>query len=101
MADNTLLQKVKLALGLTDTTFDAELTSFIASAKTDLGFGNVDTVDDTDELTQTAIVLYCSWHFQLLQGAIDRANAIMGCYNSIKEQMGLSSKYRDYEESNG
>lgn len=97
----TLLQRVKLALGLTDNTYDAELTGFIASAKVDLGFGNVDTVAIDDELTQTAIVLYCSWHFQLLQGAIDRANAIMSCYNSIKEQMGLSSKYRDYEEQNG
>lgn len=92
----TLLSNVKLALGLTDTTFDTEITSFIASAKTDLGFGNVDTISETDDLTITAIILFCSYQFQLMHGAIDRANALKECYDSIKTQMGGSSQYRNW-----
>jgi len=101
MATTTLLPKVKLALGLTDATYDSELTGFIFSAYTDLNFGNVDTISETDELTTTAIILFCSYQFQLIHGAIDRANAIKGCYDSIKTQMGGSSYYRDWENDNG
>lgn len=96
-----LLPKVKLALGLTDTTFDTELTGLIASAETDLGFGNVDTIAETDELTATAVVLFCSYQFHLMHGQLERSNALKECYDSIKTQMGGSSLYRDWENSNG
>lgn len=97
----TLLPTVKLALGLTDSTFDTELTSFIESAKTDLGFGNVDTISETDDLTKTAITLFCSYQFQLMHGQLDRSNALKVCYDSIKTQMGGSSNYRNWGDNNG
>lgn len=92
----TLLNKVKLSLQLSDSTFDTELTGYIASAKTDLGFGNVDTISESDDLTATAIVTYCSWMFHLVHGDQPRAKDLLVAYNSLKTQMGTSSSYRDW-----
>lgn len=101
MCSTTLLAKVKLSLGLSDDTYNTELQGFMHSAVTDLGFGNVDVVDDSDDMTATAIITFCNYQFQLIHGDMTRAEALKISYDSYKTQMGMNSKYRDWGELDG
>lgn len=67
-----MLDKVKLALRITTTKYDSELTDLINAAKADLGIAGVVvpvTTDSTlDILIQKAIITYCKLNF----GEVDR-----------------------------
>lgn len=90
-----MLTFVKTALQIASSTFDAELTTYIAGAEVDLGFGNVDTFDNTDDLTKTAVATYCGYRFELLHGDTAKAEKLFTAYNEIKTQMGFSSLYNE------
>lgn len=91
-----LIDEVKLAIGLSDSTYDAEITTFISACKTDLSFGNVDAIADSNAEVKTAIITYCNFMFQLIHGDTDRAERLKAAYDSLKTQMGLSSSFRDW-----
>lgn len=59
----TLLQTVKLAMAITSTAFDAELSGLITAAISDLAISGV-RVDTGDALIQRAIITYCRLYFQ-------------------------------------
>lgn len=60
-----ILNDVKAALRISaaNTTFDAELTALILSAKADLGLSGVEIISDTDPLVQKAVITYCKAEF--------------------------------------
>ena len=60
-----MLSKVKLALRITTSAFDSELTDLIAAAQLDLGVAGVTFPPTIDELITRAIITYCKMSFGL------------------------------------
>lgn len=58
-----MLDKVKLALRVTTSAFDSELTDLIDAAKGDLGIAGVLTDSDGDPLITRAVITYCKMNF--------------------------------------
>lgn len=93
-----MLDKVKLALLISSDTFDSELTDLIGGAVLDLNIAGVDdeiTVSDdsTDKLVIRAIISYCGYHFELIHGTLDRADAFKRSYDEQKAQLGMATNY--------
>ncbi len=82
-----ILDVVRTSLRRTSNELDAnELIPLIAAAKTDLSAAGVGVVDDTDELTQAAIVLYVRWF-------IERDEKMRDVYELVKNGMAMNSEY--------
>lgn len=82
-----ILDVVRTSLRRTSNALDAnELIPLIAAAKTDLSAAGVGVVDDTDELTQAAIVLYVRWF-------IERDEKMRDVYELVKNGMAMNSEY--------
>ena len=93
-----MLNKVKLALLISLEDFDSELNDLIGGAVLDLNIAGVDdsTVvsdDPTDKLIIRAICSYCGYHFELMHGTLDRADAFKRSYDEQKAQLGMASGY--------
>ena len=56
-----MLEKIKLALGITSTVFDAEITDNIAVALADMGLTDIVNLDQTDALIIKACTTYCAY----------------------------------------
>ena len=61
------LDKVKMALRITTTAYDSELTDLIEAAKLDMGIAGVILPSSLDELCSRAVITYCKMHFGLLR----------------------------------
>ena len=66
MAENTLLDKTKLALRVTVTNYDADLTDLISAAQLDLGIAGVVVPETLTAIVERAIITYCKIHFSAL-----------------------------------
>ena len=60
-----MLDQVKLALRISTTAYDTELTYLIEAAKLDLGIAGVVLPEELDALVQRAIITYCKMSFGL------------------------------------
>ena len=60
---NTMLSEVKLAMAITSTAFDSEITSLISAALLDLGISGVSQAEP-DALVMQAVKTYCRANFQ-------------------------------------
>lgn len=92
-----MLEKVKLALQITTNAFDSELTNFIDSAIKDLNIAGATTISTTDSYCIDAIIKYCIWQWELLHGALNRAEALKECYEMQKASMGMTTEYTNYD----
>lgn len=92
-----MLDRVKLALLISDDDYDTELMSDIAAAVKDLGIAGVEgltiTTDTTDDVVIMAIISYCGYQFELMHGSLDRSAAFKKSYDEQKAQMGMSTGY--------
>jgi hypothetical protein len=93
-----MLDRVKLALLISSEDFDDELEDLIGGAVLDLNIAGVDdetTVSDnpTDKLVIRAIISYCGYHFELVHGTLDRADAFKKSYDEQKAQLGMATNY--------
>ena len=93
-----MLDRVKLALLISSEDFDDELEDLIGAAVLDLNIAGVDdetTVSDnpTDKLVIRAIISYCGYHFELVHGTLDRADAFKKSYDEQKAQLGMATNY--------
>lgn len=95
-----LINDAKLAIGITDATYNEEIGSLIESAKIDLGFGNVDTINENDKLCKDAIIAFVAYNFNAMHGDMQRAQLLKNAYDNYKMQMGLSSRYRNWGDLN-
>ncbi len=88
-----LLNDVKMALRVTTTAYDDELTELIASAKKDLGIAGV-IVPEDDAVVNTAIKTYCKLNF----GTPNPANweYLKKSYDEQKAQLSTASGYTDF-----
>lgn len=92
-----MLDRVKLALLISDNDFDTELTGLISAACKDLGIAGVEgltvTTSSTDDIIIRAIITYCGYQFELMHGSLDRSAAFKKSYDEQKAQLGMATGY--------
>lgn len=84
-----MLEKVKLTLRITTSTFDSEIEDLIAAAKADLALVGVEA-DDDEPLVARAISTYCRVNF----GEPDDYERMKKSYDEQKAQLKSSTEYR-------
>ena len=89
------LDKVKMALRITTTAYDTELTYLIAAAKLDLGIAGVVVPDTLDELVERAIITYCKMSF----GIPEDYDRLKRAYDEQKAQLATATGYTDWLEA--
>lgn len=92
-----MLEKVKLAMGITVDAYDAELTDLIEAALLDLGIAGVDGALVHDKLVQRAVITYCRMMFH---SPADFDN-LRWAYEQMKGSMRISTGYTDWGQLNG
>lgn len=99
-----LLAKVKLALRVTTSAFDSEITDLINQCITDLGFAGVDMdTIGTQYLSEPAVVhaviTFCKMHFGKIDG--NEYDRLKASYDEQKAQMGMATGYTVWSVSDG
>ena len=90
------LDKVKMALRITTTAYDSELTDLIEAAKLDMGIAGVLLPSSLDELCDRAIITYCKMHF----GLPEDADRLKRSYDEQKAQLITATGYTDWGDDN-
>lgn len=91
-----ILDKVRMALRISTTSFDDELTDLINAAQSDLGIAGVVLPTELDEICTRAIITYCKMSFGLPED-YDRLKA---SYDEQKAQLVTASDYTNWGERN-
>ncbi len=94
MADTTLLDKTKLALRITVSNYDTELTDLINAAKLDLGIAGVELPAELDAIVERAIITYCKVHFSALTDG--EWSRLKSSYDEQKAQLATATGYTDW-----
>ena len=89
-----MLDKVKMALRITTTAYDDELTDLITSAQLDLGVAGVVLPETIDALVTRAIITYCKMQF----GLPEDADRLKRSYDEQKAQLVTCTGYTDWGE---
>ena len=90
------LDNVKMALRITTTAYDSELTYLIAAAKLDLGIAGVVVPETLDAIVERAIITYCKLHF----GIPDDAERLQRSYDEQKAQLVTATGYTNWGDIN-
>ena len=91
-----IIDKTRMALRITTTAYDDELTDLINAAKLDLGIAGVEVPASLDEIVTRAIITYCKMSFGLPED-YDRLKA---SYDEQKAQLSNASGYTDWSVQN-
>ena len=90
----TLLEKIKLALRITVSNYDSELTDLISAAQLDLGIAGVVVPETLTAIVERAIITYCKIHVSALSdGEWSRLKA---SYDEQKAQLVTATGYTDW-----
>ena len=95
MANSTTLAAVKMALRVSTTAFDNEISGLIDAALLDMGLAGVTNDDDTDALILRAVVTYCRLNF----GQPDDYDRLKASYDEQKAQLGMATGYTAWTEA--
>lgn len=95
MANATTLAAVKMALRVSTTAFDNEISGLIDAALLDMGLAGVTNDDDTDALILRAVVTYCRLNF----GQPDDYDRLKASYDEQKAQLGMATGYTTWTEA--
>ena len=87
-----MLDQVKLALRISTTAYDSELTYLIEAAKLDLGIAGVVLPEELDALVQRAIITYCKMSF----GLPEDYDRLKRSYDEQKAQLSTATGYTDW-----
>lgn len=87
-----MLDKVKMALRISTTAYDAELTDLINAAELDLGIAGVILPDQLDALVSKAIITYCKMSF----GIPEDYDRLKRSYDEQKAQLGTATGYTNW-----
>ena len=87
-----LLDDVKLALRVSTTAFDSEITDLINAGLGDLGLAGVVNNDTTDPLVKRAVITFCRLNF----GQPDDYDRLKASYDEQKAQMGMATGYTEW-----
>lgn len=93
----TIIEKVKMALRITTSDFDDEITDLINACLKDLQIAGVvlPTDETTDELILNAVKTYCKIHFGDITG-VEMLERLKASYDEQKAQMQMASGYTDW-----
>lgn len=89
------LDNVKMALRITTTAYDSELTYLIAAAQLDLGVAGVVVPAPMDALVERAVITYCKLNF----GIPEDADRLKMSYDEQKAQLVTATGYTDWLEA--
>jgi len=89
-----MLDKAKMALRLTTSAYDDELTDLIQAALLDLGIAGVLT-EEPDELVQRAVLTYVRMHF----GKPDDYDRLAASYDAQKGALQIATGYTDWGDA--
>lgn len=89
-----ILQAAKLALRITTTAFDEQISDLIDAALLDLETAGVTYVDPNDALVRQAVITYVRMHF----GEPDEWDRLKASYDEQKAQMSTRTGYKTWEE---
>lgn len=92
MAETTLLDAVRLALRISTTAFDSEISDLISAAQLDLGVAGVVLPGTLDAIVQLAVITYCRLHF----GQPDDYDRLKRSYDEQKAQLATCTGYTDW-----
>lgn len=92
MTAETMLATTKLALRITTTAFDNELTTLLNAAMLDLGVAGVVVPAELDALVQLACITYVKMHF----GQPDDYDRLKASYDEQKAQLSTCTGYTDW-----
>lgn len=87
-----MLDKVKMALRITTTAYDAELTDLIESAKLDMSIAGVVLPPTIDALVTKAIITYCKMSF----GIPEDYDRLKASYDEQKAQLATATGYTEW-----
>lgn len=87
-----MLEKVKMALRITTTAYDAELTDLIESAKLDMSIAGVVLPPAIDALVTKAIITYCKMSF----GIPEDYDRLKASYDEQKAQLATATGYTEW-----
>ena len=90
-----MLETVKMALRITTTAYDAELTYLIEAAKLDMGIAGVVLPEDMDALVTRAIITYCKMSF----GLPEDYDRLKKSYDEQKAQLSTATGYTDWGDA--
>lgn len=89
-----MLEKVKLALRITNPAFDSELNDLIDAALADLGIAGVTPTPKDDPLIIRAVTTYCRVNF----GQPDDYDRLKASYDEQKAQLRTATGYTEWGE---
>ena len=89
-----IIDDVRLALRITTTTFDNELSNLINAAKIDLGIAGVTLPTELDAICNLAIVTYCKCNF----GQPDDYDRLKRSYDEQKAQLSMATGYTTWTD---
>lgn len=95
MTSAQMLAAAKLALRITTTSFDTEITNLLDAALLDLGVAGVEVPDSLDVLVQQACITYVKMHF----GQPDEYDRLKSSYDEQKAQLVTCTGYTDWLDS--
>ena len=90
-----MLEKVKLALRITTTAFDSEITDMIAAALAALGIAGVLIEDEMAPLIIRAVTTYCRANF----GQPEDYERMKAAYDEQKAQLRTATGYTDWGDA--
>lgn len=90
-----MLEKVKMALRISTTAYDSELSYLIEAAKLDLGIAGVIVPDEIDALVTKAIITYCKMSF----GLPEDYDRLKRSYDEQKAQLSNATGYTDWGDA--
>lgn len=85
-----MLEKAKLALRLTGTAYDAEVSRLIDSALRDMGILGINIDKDYDPLIERAVITYCRVSF----GTPNDYDRLKASYDEQKAQLMTAKDYK-------
>ena len=97
MAENVLLAKAKLALRITTTAYDNDITDLIDAAKLDLGVAGVILPDTLDALCTRAVITYVKVHFSA--SADSDYDRLKRSYDEQKAQLQTATGYTNWGDA--
>lgn len=87
-----MLETVKMALRITTTAYNSELTYLIEAAKMDLGIAGVEVPAELDAIVKKAVVTYCKMSF----GIPEDYDRLKRSYDEQKAQLVTATGYTNW-----
>lgn len=94
MTKQELIQLAKLALRVSSTAYDTQISWLIDAAALDLQIAGVNMPTDQDALIITAIVTYVQLHF----GQPEDYDKLKAAYDEQKAQLKTASPYAEWDK---